>query len=526
MAAEQKQLGLFSIVAITVSGIIGSGWLFSAYLGAKAAGAGVYVSWTLTLGLFLLMALAISEVIALFPLPGLVGRMGVVSHNRFFGAIFSFAIWLELVGSMPGEAQASVEYLASLSPKISALLMEGESLTVPGLAVTLGFLAMYWLINMFGLRFFARVNNAVAIYKLVVPVVTALVVMAVAFDTSNFEAYQGAFLPYGPESIVAAITTAGMIYAFNGFQLATAFAAEVRDPAKTIPRGIILGLLVCFAIYVLLQTAFIGALGHDGLVHQGWRGLSFASPFVQLTTALGLNFLTLVLYSDACISPGGTGITFVGTATRVLYGMAVEKQMPSFLGRLGSLDLRPSLAFNFAVALVLLFLFHSWAALILFMTGLIVLMYMVIPLAVIGMRRAFPNAERPFRLRGATPLCALLFMLQSMILPFIGAGDVLALSVVCTLFMFVFMVVNIPRHHEYTFADIASVSLPFLVFLWLLTAAVVLGPAEYGGRELIGSGAMFIWIGILSLAAFAFLTSHWFVERCQVMRRVDERRAA
>jgi amino acid transporter len=125
-----------------VSGIIGSGWLFSAYIGAKAAGSGVYLSWTFTLFFFLLMTLAMSEVISMFPVRGLVGRIGAISHNRFFGAIFSFAIWLELVGSMPGEAQASVEYLASVSPGVSKALMDGGSLTFLGLVATFGFLVI------------------------------------------------------------------------------------------------------------------------------------------------------------------------------------------------------------------------------------------------------------------------------------------------------------------------------------------------------------------------------------------------
>ena len=73
MLKEHKKIGLLSVIAISVSGIIGSGWLFSAYLGAKEAGSGVYISWFITLIFFLLMALVISEIVSLFPVRGLVG---------------------------------------------------------------------------------------------------------------------------------------------------------------------------------------------------------------------------------------------------------------------------------------------------------------------------------------------------------------------------------------------------------------------------------------------------------------------
>ena len=507
-----------------MSGIIGSGWLFSAYIGAKAAGSGVYLSWTFTLIFFLLMALAMSEMISMFPVSGLVGRIGAISHNRFFGAIFSFAIWLELVGSMPGEAQASVEYLSSLSPAISAALMQKGSLTFLGLLTTFGFLVVYWLVNIFGLKFFAKVNNSIAIYKLIVPLATAFIIMAVSFDWGNFSGYHHEYMPYDFGSVVAAIATAGMIYSFNGFQLATAFAGEVKNPSRNLPLGMMLSLVVCFIIYVILQTAFIGALDHAELAKSGWKGINFNSPFVQLTSMLGLNFMTIILYTDACISPTGTGITFVGSASRVLYGMGAERQMPRVFSHIDpKLSYsKASMAFNFGVAIIFLILFHSWARLILFITALIVLMYMVIPIAIMGMRHAYPDLKRSFKLRLAAPICTLLFVVQAMIMPFIGATDMFLLSIAATLFMVVFMVINRPKAGGYTFGDVVLTSLPFLGFLWILTGLLFLGPKTYGGHEIIGGLFLFIAIGVLSIVAFRVFTSKAFVMKCKAMREHDE----
>lgn len=514
-----------------MSGIIGSGWLFSAYIGAKEAGSAVYLSWTLTLAFFILMALAMSEMISMFPVSGLVGRIGAISHNRFFGAIFSFAIWLELVGSMPGEAQASVQYLASVDKSISDALMDASgSLTFLGLLATFGFLVIYWLVNIFGLKFFAKVNNSIAVYKLVVPLATAFIIIAVSFDWGNFEAYHGEFMPYGFDSVITAITASGMIYAFNGFQLATAFAGEVKNPSRSLPLGMILSLVICFMIYIVLQTAFMGALDHDELVKSGWKGLNFNSPFVQLTSMLGLNFMTIILYTDACISPTGTGITFVGSASRVLYGMGAERQMPRVFSHIDpKLSYsKASMAFNFAVALLFLVLFHSWAVLIVFITALIVLMYMVIPIAIMGMRHAYPEMRRDFRLRFATPICTLLFVVQAMVMPFIGAFDVLLLTGAATLFMGVFVFINRPRAGGYTVTDVVATSLPFLGFMWILTGLLFLGPdlgpaeGRHGGQGIIGGTVLFIAIGVVAIVAFRVFTSKAFVLKCKVMREHDE----
>ncbi len=521
--SKHKKIGLFSVISITISGIIGSGWLFSAYLGAKEAGSGVYISWTITLIFFLLMALVVSEIVSMFPVRGLVGRMGVISHNKYFGAIFAFAIWLELVGSMPGEAQASVQYLSAISPGISKHLMINGSLTYEGLFFTVFFLLIYWIINIFGIKLFSKVNNVIAVYKLIIPIFVAILIISLSFHLSDFTAYHNSFVPYGANSIFLAITGAGMIYAFNGFQLGTSFASEIKNPEKTLPLGMILSIIICFIIYILLQTSFIGAMNPVELAHAGWRSLNFNSPFVDLTTMLGLNFFTLLLYVDACASPSGTGITFVGSASRVLCGMSREQQMPSVFAKVSekynfSVN---AMWFNFIVALVFLFLFHSWAVLILFITALIVLMYMVIPISLVGLRKAQPDLMRRFKLKCAWFICVILFIVQSFFFVFVGAHDMIYLSVAISVFMISFMLINRPSHSDYNFKDVMHVSIPFLVYLWVETLLIIVGPMSYGGYGYINTATIFIAIACLAVAGFSFFTAKNFVVKCQTMRAAD-----
>ncbi len=88
--------------------------------------------------------------------------------------------------------------------------------------------------------------------------------------------------------------------------------------------------MLCLGIYLLLQLAFIAGLPPQYLAN-GWHGVDFQSPVVQLASLLGLNFITLILYIDACISPSGTGIIYTGATARMLTAMSQDKQMPSFL---------------------------------------------------------------------------------------------------------------------------------------------------------------------------------------------------
>lgn len=520
----KHKIGLLSVIAISTTGIIGSGWLFSAYLGAKIAGAGVYLSWILTLVFFILMALVIAEIVAIFPLRGIIGRMGSLSHNKYFGVIFAFAIWLELVGSIPGEAQASVEYLAGISPHLSKLLISDGALTASGLAFTFLFLVAYWLANMFGIKFFAKVNNSIAAVKVVLPALIALIIIGTSFHPANFTAYKDSFMPYGMNSIILAMTSTGMIYSFNGFQLCASFASEIENPGRNLPLGMVISIIICFFIYVILQTAFIGALDTQQLATNGWTSLNFSSPFAQIATMIGLNFVTMVLYADACISPSGTGITFVGSGSRVLYSMASERQMPSMLAVLDKKHNfeKRAMFFNFGVAVVFLYLFHSWAVLINFITALIILMYMIIPISLIALRHSHANIERNFRLPLASIICAILFLVQSIFFIFIGAKDMLYLTLTMSALMAVFMMLHARGQDGYSFMDVAKISLPFVGFLWMITILILIGPSNYGGHDYLNYGAFYAAYVVVSLYAFYHFTNKKFVDKCQEIRTMDK----
>ncbi|WP_440681988.1 APC family permease [Cysteiniphilum halobium] len=517
---EKKSVGLFTIIFISVSGIIGSGWLFSSYLGAKQAGSGVYFSWLVVLVFFLLMGLAVSEIAVLFPVRGIVGRMGAISHNKYFGALFSFAIWLELVGSMPGEAQASVQYLSHLSPTISSILMFKGDLTLAGLGLSLIFLLFYWLINMIGMHIFRRCNNTIAILKIIIPVYVCIVIMGAHFDTSNFTAYHSQISPYGINSILMAVTSAGMVYAFNGFQLATSFAGEIKNPQRNIPLGITLSIILCFLIFILLQTAFIGSLDRHQIATQGWVSLNFNSPFVQVATLLGLNFMALILYVDAVMSPSGTGITFVGTASRVLFGMSSEKIIPGFFAKLHpkfQVSYR-AMIFNFLLALVFLFLFRSWGAIVLIITALIVLMYMIIPISLVAMRNGSQAMVRKFKMPFAKPLCYLLFIIQTIFFAFIGFKDMSYLTIVITILMGIFIAFNIKNNDSADITYILKCTLPFLIFLWLVLVNILLGPAQYEGYGIFNYYVFFVIHIALAIIFFYVSTNRNFVQMCQQIK--------
>ncbi len=104
------------------------------------------------------------------------------------------------------------------------------------------------------MRTFASVSNSLAIFKIVVPTLTAIILIIAAFHPTNFVS-QG-FAPFGAKHIFSGVVTCGIFYTFYGFSLVAMYANDLDNPQKKIPRALILSVLICFLMYSLLQAAF------------------------------------------------------------------------------------------------------------------------------------------------------------------------------------------------------------------------------------------------------------------------------
>ena len=109
------------------------------------------------------------------------------------------------------------------------------------------------------MRIFARVNNVITWWKVVVPVL-AIIVLLTHWHTGNFTAGGTGFMPGGIKALFGALPAAGIIFAYSGFEQCDQLAGEIKNPGRNLPRAIVISVLIGTAIYCLLQVAFIVAL--------------------------------------------------------------------------------------------------------------------------------------------------------------------------------------------------------------------------------------------------------------------------
>src|SRR5688500_17782495 len=96
----------FTLLLTSVSAILGSGWLFSAYYAATNAGPASLLSWILAGGAMMFIAFVFAELNAMLPIMGSSTRIPQMTHGTLTGFMYSWIIWLCYASIVPTEVQA------------------------------------------------------------------------------------------------------------------------------------------------------------------------------------------------------------------------------------------------------------------------------------------------------------------------------------------------------------------------------------------------------------------------------------
>jgi amino acid transporter len=417
-ARFRREVGTFALMLTGLGSIIGSGWLFGAWRAAAISGTGAIWAWVLGAAIIITVALTYAELGALFPESGGMVRYGHYSHGSLVGFIAAWSNWIAIVSVIPVEAEASVQYMASWPYAWAQNLYVHSELTSSGLAIAAGLVIVYFLLNFWSVRLFAHSNAAITVFKLVVPASTGLVLIASGFHYQNFSVHlQGDPHTIDFAAVLTAVATAGIVFSFNGFQSPVNLAGEAREPARSIPIAVLGSIVLAGVIYVILQVAYLGAVP-PSLLSNGWQGINFRSPFAELALLLNLNWLAVLLYADAFISPSGTGITYTATTARMLYGMQRNGTLPAAFGQLHARwgIPRNAMWFNLLVAFLFLFEFRGWGTLAAVISVATIISYLTGPVSAVTLRRTAAALHRPFRVPALRVVAALAFIFSTELL--------------------------------------------------------------------------------------------------------------
>jgi len=520
----QRHIGPFALMLTGLGSIIGSGWLFGAWKAAKIAGPAALCAWVIGAVVILAIALTYAELGAMFPESGGMVRYARYSHGALVGFISAWANWIAIVSVIPIEAEASIQYMSTWPYEWAHNLFIEGSLTTPGLLLSAVLVVIYFMLNYWGVKVFARANSAITIFKFIIPGLTILGLMMSGFHKENLgESFggSGVFAPYGWSAVLTAVATSGIVFAFNGFQSPINLAGEARNPAKSVPFAVIGSILLALVIYVLLQIAYIGAV-NPADVMKGWNQFNFKSPFAELAIALNLNWLAILLYVDAFVSPSGTGTTYMATTTRMIYAMERNNTMPKIFGSVHPLYgvPRPAMWFNLLVSFIFLFFFRGWSSLAAVISVATVISYLTGPISLMALRRAATDLERPLHIPGMSVIAPFAFVCASLILYWAKwplTGEIILLMIVALPVYFYFQA----KSGFSGFNQDLKAAWWLVAYLPVMAILSLIGSKEFGGMGVLPYGWDMLVVIVCSLIFY-----YWGVHTGYRSAYLDERDAA
>ena len=294
-------LGL-NVVNLTIaSGIFGLPAVIAAILGAQAI-----LAYLVCAVLFGLAGLCFAEAGSRVGNAGGLYAYASVPFGPVVGGIVGTLLWVT-TGAAADAAIVNllVDTLAAVMPALSA----------PGVrvAIILSLFATVAMINIRGVNYGLRLSAVLTVIK-IAPLAILVVFGVFAINPANFS-WSG--LPPLHSIAKASII---LFFAFIGVEAALSMSGEVIRPSRTIPRGILMGLLIIAGLYVGLQ-----------LVAQGTLGAGLAESKAPLVEAANIIFgswggrlmvLAVVISATGCIAAD------LLSSPRVLHAFALQGQMP------------------------------------------------------------------------------------------------------------------------------------------------------------------------------------------------------
>ncbi|MBY0379762.1 MAG: APC family permease [Burkholderiales bacterium] len=433
--AHSKGVSTFQIMLLSTGGMLGAGWLFSPYYGFHTAGLGVILSWIIVAIMTFIIGLSFAEVSTRLPIVGGISRYMGITHDKKVSFVFLTLGWLSYVVYLPLEIQSCVQYLGFWFSSLVDSIGGVTTLSYKGLVLSL-FL-------MFGLTWFntlvlgkvARANSFISLWKIVIPLVIAWILIIGFGDWNHVKALSVSHkLSYEP--VLLAITQSGMAFAFTGFQNGLILANSVNNPKKALPYSIFSPLIIGFLLYCSLSLAFIFCIGNDKFI------VGTTAPLLGLVGLFGIHIILVVLFIDAIIAPLGTANVYTASTSRILLGLARDFLPKSMFVKLNK-NLSPAycLWVNLVIGACFLLPFPTWTQLVNFLSSIVVFAYIAGPISLIILRKHYANEVPTFKVWNYKLIANLGFIFCSLLVYWSGLDNlsylIITLFVILVIYGFI-----------------------------------------------------------------------------------------
>jgi len=300
----------------------------------------------------------------------------VFIKNAFKNNFFAFLIgWLTAITSIITAATVALGFGGYFA----------EFVNIPIIISAVGLLCILSIINFIGIRESAWTNTIFTIIE----ASGLILIIVIGFTFASPEPVNYTESPSGLSGIVIAFVL--IFFAFIGFEDMANIAEEVKKPKKTLPKAIILSVVISGILYVLVSLAVVRVVN--------WEELATSAAPIALVAERGLGSEAHILLSAiALFAITNTVLITLVAGSRIFYGMAKEKVFPAIVERVHLKTKTPWIAVIIILITSITFSLIGDIVIVANITVFaIVITFAAVNLAVIVLRYTEPGIERKFK---------------------------------------------------------------------------------------------------------------------------------
>jgi APA family basic amino acid/polyamine antiporter len=306
-----RRLGVRDAALIVMGGVVGSGIFVNPSVVARLVHGSwlIMLSWALGGVIALIGAGIFAELAVRRPQDG-----GVYAYLRdAYHPVVAFCYgWTLLLISQSGGAAASAVTFAFYLPAITGIqLSPGQATLVAVIVITL-----FTAINCLGVRESTSAQNGLMVAKIVA--IGAVIGAGLFAAHAAIAQHAAVALPSGFNPIVAlGLSLVPVMFAYSGYQSSSFMSGEIREPKRSLPLGLFVGVLGVTALYLGMNAACLYVLGPERLASTNTP----ASDIVQAVVGpLGAKIMAAIV----AISTLGFIANQILTSPRVYFQMAAD----------------------------------------------------------------------------------------------------------------------------------------------------------------------------------------------------------
>jgi basic amino acid/polyamine antiporter, APA family len=389
VAELKKSLGYGTIIALSITSMVGTGMFMGPAIAAEWSGNMSLIAWGILLLISLYVALCFGELVSMFPTAGGVYEFAKKSYGRFPSFMIGWVTWL--VGNITTCVLivAAINYIIPAGYVLSFLPNLSTELLKILFAV---FLIL--ILNYIGYRGVDASAKLLVFFAIVIIGVLLMIIIPGLFNI-NLVNFQPFFFPGNKldNGILIFVSLFFILEAYFGWESATFLAEETKNASRVIP------------IALFVTTLFVAILG--SLFAFTMLGNIYWKDLVASLTPL--KDVTVILYPQSAWLPMKIGIfiALLGSAAggiistpRLLLALARDKLFINGFAEIHEKYQTPHKAILFQTLITIIIViigFGEYKTLLSMLVPLALLMYISVLLAVTIQRYKMPNTKRIFK---------------------------------------------------------------------------------------------------------------------------------